>query len=402
MGSIPVVPTSPHRQGARCWIIMTETSDSGHDPVVHRIMLCSVSSTALIFLCLVASSASCLVRDRGQSSTAPTSSSAAPSGSAQARLEAASPPRTGDTAKGTLNETARREVITELARRIDTEYIHPSVGTTLVALLKQRLEMKAYERLSNPDEFTEQLTRDLQAASRDRHLNLFWSAEPIPPPLGDSPPPDKLEPLKKWTGGIRQLEVLDGNVGYMKLVGVGARPASEEAIAAAFAFLHHTDALIIDNRANTGGDPRTVMLYLSYLVDRPPFVVTRKVGRDGTVLEELGTTEISKFRYPSTKPVYILTSIGTFSAGAGMAYQLRLLGRATIIGEESERGTGYPRAIGVGHGVYAWIPYARSVSALAAMDPPNNRVKPDIEVAAQYALEEALRAAQQRLQAPGE
>lgn len=85
-----------------------------------------------------------------------------------------------------------------------------------------------------------------------------------------------------------------------------------------------------------------------------------------------------------------------------MAYQLRLLGRATIIGEESERGTGYPRAIGVGHGVYAWIPYARSVSALAATAPPNNRVKPDIEVAAQYALEEALRAAQQRLRAPGE
>lgn len=314
----------------------------------------------------------------------------------------ASPPDTGDPSEPTLNKADRRDVVLELARRLDAEYVDPRMGTALVTLLEQRLEANAYEGLSNPELFAEQLTRDLQGASGDRHLNLFWSAEPIPPPLGDAPPPEKLEPLKQWTAGIRQLEVLDGNIGYMKLVGVGMRAASEEAVAAAFEFLHYTDALIIDNRANGGGDPRTVMLYLSYLVDRPPFVVARKVGRDGAVLEELQTTEVGKWRYPATKPVYVLTSSETFSAGVGMAYQLRLLGRASIIGEEVERATCIPRAVSIGHGIYAWIPYATIVSAIAPNDIPNERVKPDIVSPSRDALAAAVHSAQQTLQPRGE
>jgi hypothetical protein len=34
--------------------------------------------------------------------------------------------------------------------------------------------------------------------------------------------------------------------------------SARAAVAASFAFLHNTDALIIDNRENHGGDPHTV------------------------------------------------------------------------------------------------------------------------------------------------
>ncbi|MEO8178396.1 MAG: S41 family peptidase [Deltaproteobacteria bacterium] len=246
--------------------------------------------------------------------------------------------------KGTLDVVARREVIGELARRLDAEYIEPAEGTRLAAFLRERLEANAYASVSDPEAFAERLSGDLQQVSGDLHLNLFWSAEPIPPPLGDTPSPELLEPLKKYTAGIRELAVLDGNIGYMKLVALAARPASEQAIAAAFAFLHYTDALIIDNRENYGGDPHTAMLYLSYLIDRAPFVLIRKVGRDGSVLEELRTSEIGELRYAAHKPVYVLLSRSSFSGGAGLAYQLQLLGRARLVGEEATRGTGYPHA----------------------------------------------------------
>jgi retinol-binding protein 3 len=301
---------------------------------------------------------------------------------------------------GALDAAARQQVLEELARRLDAEYIDPAVGRRLATFVREQLEANAYKAFSDPEAFAEELTRDLQRLSDDQHLNLFWSEEPIPPPLGDSPAPELLEPLKKWTGGIRELQVLDGNIGYMKLVNLAARPAAEEAIAAAFAFLHHTDALIIDNRENHGGDPRTAMLYLSYLVDRAPFVVLRKVGRDGAVLEELGTIELGDRRYGAHKPVYVLLSRGSFSGGAGLAYQLRLLGRAVLIGEPATRGKGFPRAMALGHGVYAWVPYARGVSAIAPPGSGGDPVKPDIAVPAAQALAEARSAAQRALQAP--
>ncbi len=47
-------------------------------------------------------------------------------------------------------------------------------------------------------------------------------------------------------------------------------PLAKAAIAAAFAFLHNTDALIIDLRANGGADPETVAFYMSYLSSTAP------------------------------------------------------------------------------------------------------------------------------------
>jgi hypothetical protein len=51
----------------------------------------------------------------------------------------------------------------------------------------------------------------------------------------------------------------------MRVNGVPPIQSAHDAVAAAFAFLHNTDALIIDDRENGGGDPNTVALYVSYL-----------------------------------------------------------------------------------------------------------------------------------------
>ena len=75
--------------------------------------------------------------------------------------------------------------------------------------------------------------------------------------------------MRKMNGAIPKVEILQGNIGYMQVNGVPPYDLAKEAVAAAFTFLRNTDALIIDNRGNGGGDPRTVSLYMSYLSEGP-------------------------------------------------------------------------------------------------------------------------------------
>ena len=64
------------------------------------------------------------------------------------------------------------------------------------------------------------------------------------------------------------VQVLAGNVGYLKIDQFHGPVEAGATVAAAMAFLANTDALIFDLRDNKGGDSATVALAISYLV--PP------------------------------------------------------------------------------------------------------------------------------------
>jgi len=91
--------------------------------------------------------------------------------------------------------------------------------------------------------------------------------------------------------------------------------------------------------------------------------------------------------------IYLLISNGTGSAGEHLSLALKRTHRATLIGETT-RGMGHYGGMNpVGHGYAAFIPVGRS------FDPDTNQgwegtgVKPDVEVPADKALDEALKRA---------
>jgi hypothetical protein len=61
-----------------------------------------------------------------------------------------------------------------------------------------------------------------------------------------------LNEQRKQNGAITTLQILDGNVGYMRVNGLPYIEVARSAVAAAFAFLHNTDALTIDDRFKRG------------------------------------------------------------------------------------------------------------------------------------------------------
>jgi C-terminal processing protease CtpA/Prc len=64
---------------------------------------------------------------------------------------------------------------------------------------------------------------------------------------------------------IAAVQRLEGNVGYLELRRISEPGIAGAAIAAAMRLVAHTDALLIDLRHNTGGDPDGVQMWHSDL-----------------------------------------------------------------------------------------------------------------------------------------
>ena len=185
------------------------------------------------------------------------------------------------------------------------------------------------------------------------------------------------------------MEILDGNVGYMRVNGVPLLAGARSAVAAAFAFLHNTDALIIDNRGNGGGDPNTVALYVSYLSEGEPFVVNTFHWRAGNRVEEFRTTNLGDVAYGAHKPVFVLTSRITFSGGEEMSYDLQGLKRAVVVGETTGGGANPGELVPLGNRFVANIPSGQGVNPITGTSWEGVGVVPDVSTPAATALARA-------------
>ena len=190
--------------------------------------------------------------------------------------------------------------------------------------------------------------------------------------------------------GIRRVERLDGNVGYLDVRRVPVPANAGPAIAAAMELVAGTNALIIDLRHNGGGSPDGVVLWCSYLLeDQQPTHLNDIFRADtGETRQFWSLPYVPGTRY-TDRPVYVLTSDRTFSGGEDFAYTLQALGRATLIGETTGGGAHPTRPFPVSSAVIIAIPFARSINPVTGSNWQGTGVIPDVAVPADEALDVA-------------
>jgi hypothetical protein len=157
-----------------------------------------------------------------------------------------------------IDARTRDDVLGALAKELESRYAIEDMAKKLAATVRAKQKSNAYENIASGPELARALTVDLAAVAQDKHLRVRFDFTPVPRRPPGPPSPELLDQMRKQNGAISRLEILDGNVGYMRVNAVPSVDTARSAVAAAFAFLHNTDALIIDNRTNGGGDPRTV------------------------------------------------------------------------------------------------------------------------------------------------
>jgi hypothetical protein len=90
-----------------------------------------------------------------------------------------------------------------------------------------------------------------------------------------------------------------------------------------------------------------------------------------------------------SKPIFVLTGEGTFSAGEYLPYILKVLRRATIIGEPTGGGAHAGRTFELNPHFSAWLSVARPVVVATRDNWESRGVEPDVVVSEEFALEAA-------------
>ena len=294
-----------------------------------------------------------------------------------------------------LTPDERVGVIEALGKALQEKYVFPEVGERMAGRLRERLTARAYDTVSSAKSFSRMVTDDLRAIAHDKHLNLFYSAEPIPvAPSGPLPPPSGPNPFAARNFAFQKVERLAGNVGYLKFDAFAdPQSGAGETAAAAMAFLAKTDALIIDLRENGGGSPGMVAFLCTYFFEGRPVHLNDLYWRSSNSTQQWWTLAyVPGSRYVN-KEVYVLTSGRTFSAAEEFTNNLKTQKRATIVGETTGGGANPGGMERLSDHFGAFVPNGRAINPITQTNWEGTGVAPDLAASADQALTVAYRAA---------
>lgn len=307
-----------------------------------------------------------------------------------------------------FNADEAKAAVEKLAASLEESFVFPEVGTKYAAALRAKLASGGYSSFPTAAAFADAVTADLKAVHEDRHLRV----RALPPQGAGGPrrpgPPPGFQAIEKagW--------IADG-VAYISFA---AFPGDEQTLARLRTFLAaHKDAkaLIIDARGHHGGGLAEMDVMFPYFYGKPQALVkmdtriaveerqgnpleegptlVREKGPEGVVRRSHNVIPAAEATGLRTAKIFLLTSNRTASAAEHLSLSLKRTGRATLIGETTRGAGHYGGGVPLGGNYSVFIPVGRT------FDPDNNQgwegtgVKPDVEVPADQALDEALRRA---------
>lgn len=308
-----------------------------------------------------------------------------------------------------VSAAERAQVVGDLAKALEANFVFPQVGARYAAMLRGNLASGAYDGLSDPAAFGEKVTADLQAVAKDGHLRLAPEAA-----FDQGRPPAADAPASTRASGPRGLEEarMIGDVAYLRF---NMFPGDGETARKARDFLlAHADAraVILDARPHRGGGMDEMNAILPLLYAEPTALLRMEIRaavdadgpiRDGpTLLRAASAPEVVARDHvvtPDPKgaglqkvPVYYLTSGRTASAAEHLALALKRTHRATLVGETT-RGAGHFGVLEPFGRFAAFIPVGRTYDPDTGWDWEGKGVAPDVATGADAALDEALKLA---------
>jgi retinol-binding protein 3 len=299
----------------------------------------------------------------------------------------------------TLDAAFRKRVIDEIDADLAEFYIDAGLAKRMQEAVQSHQRAGEYDSITDGDVFAARLTEDLRAVSHDKHLNVNFS--PFKTPDRRTPGPDDIARMQKQMQhdncAFRKVEILPGNIGYVKFDGFAPADMCAATAVAAMGFVAHTDAVIFDLRENGGGDPAMVAFVASFLFDKPTHLNDLYNRKEDSTRQFWTLSYLPGERIPK-QPVFVLTSRRTFSGAEEFTYDLKTQKRATIIGETTGGGA---HPVG-GHPVADYcmvgVPFAKAVNPITKTDWEGTGVEPDVKVSAADALSTAEKLAGEKMQ----
>jgi hypothetical protein len=309
-----------------------------------------------------------------------------------------------------LTAEIKKQTIDDLSALLPERYAYKEIGQKLQQLLQQNLKAGKYDIYDSPQEFSTAVTNDLRSLNPDKHLALNYSPEVQTPnanPTTTSLPLSPEERAKRASGfnrqmnfGFRGVQFFNGNICTLKFDYFDSYLAySSPILDALMASLKNCDAVILDLRENTGGSSEMVGYITGF------FFKDRTLS--GASYNRLTDTTTDEFITPQPKDkqladvdLYILTSNVTVSAAEALAYNLKYLKKARVIGETSAGAANPGRITRINNLFTAFIPNRHGMNVVTGTNWEGTGVPVDIACPAGEALRiartEALKQLKQR------
>uniref|UniRef100_A0A3P8ZKB6 Tail specific protease domain-containing protein n=1 Tax=Esox lucius TaxID=8010 RepID=A0A3P8ZKB6_ESOLU len=287
-------------------------------------------------------------------------------------------------------------LVLDMAKILLDNYCFPENLVGMQEAIQQAINSGEILKISDRKTLASVLTVGVQSALNDPRLIVSFEPNfvPIMPPTLPSLP---MEQLIRLVRNSVKLEVLENNVGYLRI----DRIIGEETANKLGPLLRdnvwnkvaQTSSLIFDLRYNTAGELSGVPFIISYFSDPEPLIhIDTVFDRPSNTTKELWTvSSIIGERYGKQKDLIILTSKRTLGAAEAVAYTLKNLKRAIIVGERSAGGSVKVQKIRIeDSGFYITVPVARSVNPITGQSwEVSGGVVPDAIVLAEEAVDHA-------------
>ncbi|XP_035262319.1 retinol-binding protein 3 isoform X1 [Anguilla anguilla] len=288
------------------------------------------------------------------------------------------------------------DLVRDMAKVLQENYCFPENLVGMQEAIQQAISSGEILHISDRRTLAAMLTTGVQGALNDPRLSITYEPDYIPvapsalPPL----PPEQL--FSAIQSSIKA-EVLEGNVGYLRIDRVIGKDIAEKIgpllLDAIWDRVVHTSSLILDLRYCARGEMSGIPYIVSYLMDaEPPIHLDTVYDRPFNTTTELWTrpTVVGE-RYGKGKDVMVLTSKGTMGVSEGLAYALKHLKRAIIVGERSAGGSVKIEKLRIGESdFYMTVPVARAISPVTGRSWEVGGVLPNVRLHAKEAVDRAI------------
>ncbi|XP_016368879.1 retinol-binding protein 3 [Sinocyclocheilus rhinocerous] len=299
------------------------------------------------------------------------------------------------------------KVIVDMAKILMDNYCSPEKLAGMEEAIDAGSSNTEILNISDPATLASVLTDGVKKTIFDSRVKVTYEPGFVPaaPPAMPDIPPEQLAEMIK---GTVKVEVLDGNIGYLKIQHIIGEEMAQKVGPILLEYIWDkvlpTSAMILDFRSAVSGEISGIPYIVSYYTDsEPPIHIDSVYDRTSDVTIELWSmpTLLGK-RYGTSKPLIILTSKNTLGIAEDVVYCLKNLKRATIVGENTAGGSIKINKIKVGDtDFYVTVPVAKSINPITGKSWEINGVAPNVEVAAEDALDAAIAIIKLRAEIPG-
>jgi len=268
-----------------------------------------------------------------------------------------------------------------IAALVKEHYVYREKGAQTAQHLLTQYRQGAFRSAGNWQAFDSIATDLLRSFAHDGHLYVRYGPDIVKGLRAPADTAQQGEDVYHYgpaavqnNFGFREVRILEGNTGYIRLSEINISAGSLPVLYAAMQLVARTQALIIDLRDNGGGGSEVGAVLESYFLPKNmPLLEVQ--GRHGP-LETVRTVPWllqEKYR----QPLYILVNKGTASAAEALAFTLQAHKRAVIVGQATAGGahmnTWYP----VNEHIYVSVSTAAPVLPGTTVSWEQQGVQPD-------------------------